>query len=250
MALKGYYSGTSGLLLPFPKYKFPAEHASSSRLTFYATLFNSIEINSSFYKLPLPRTIFKWSKEVSADFRFTFKLWKEITHAKNLNFKDTDLEQFMSAIDQVGNKKGCLLIQFPASLKSNSADQLFRLLGLLDKVDPQRLWPVALEFRDASWYDSDILEEIESFKASIVIHDKKGIVTRPVDSPADVVYLRFHGPSGDYRGSYSDDFLAEYAEYIREWLEAKKNVFVYFNNTAGEALANLNTLNRYVSPIG
>jgi uncharacterized protein YecE (DUF72 family) len=241
-----YYAGTSGLVLPFPKYKFPPEHASSSRLTFYASLFRSIEINSSFYKLPQAKTISKWANEVPAAFRFTFKLWKEITHIKNLDFKDTDVEQFIRAIDAVGNKSGCLLIQFPPSLKSNSAGQVFHLLTVLGQVDAAGRWPVALEFRDKSWYDNDILEEIESFNASVVIHDKTGSATPSVQSSVPTIYLRFHGPSGDYRGSYSNDFLMEYAEYIRPWLEEGKQVYVYFNNTAGEALENLNTLNRYL----
>jgi uncharacterized protein YecE (DUF72 family) len=61
------------------------------------------------------------------------------------------------------------------------------------------------------------------------------------------MYLRFHGPGGNYRGSYSDDILSEYASYIMEWRAEGKTVFVYFNNTMGDAYNNLVTLNKFVS---
>ncbi len=108
-----YYSGISGLQLHIPKYLFPPPYENASRLTYYSTFFNSIEFNSSFYKIPQQATITKWRDSVNDDFRFTFKLWKEITHCKGFDFKKEDVELFMKAINKVQNKKGCLLIQFP-----------------------------------------------------------------------------------------------------------------------------------------
>ena len=60
------------------------------------------------------------------------------------------------------------------------------------------------------------------------------------------IYVRFHGPQGDYRGTYDEAFLHEYAAYIYEWLVEGKSVFVYFNNTMGKAFDNLKKLNEYV----
>ena len=57
------------------------------------------------------------------------------------------------------------------------------------------------------------------------------------------MYVRFHGPTGNYRESYVDDFLYEYASYINEWIEEGKTVYVYFNNTMGDAFNNLKYLN-------
>src|SRR5690349_976965 len=80
---RNYFSGTSGLVLPVPnKLFFPDEFKEGSRLNYYASLFNSIEVNSSFYKIPLGRTVANWSADVPEDFRFTFKLFREITHRK------------------------------------------------------------------------------------------------------------------------------------------------------------------------
>src|ERR1041385_6356984 len=93
-----FYSGISGLQVPVPKYLFPPAYQLASRLTYYASLFNSIEVNSSFYKVPLAKTISRWAASVPGHFIFTFKLWKEVTHAKGLNFAKSDVRRFLSAI--------------------------------------------------------------------------------------------------------------------------------------------------------
>jgi uncharacterized protein YecE (DUF72 family) len=239
-----YYSGISGLVLPIPKYKFPEDFQQSSRLTYYASLFNSIEINRSFYTLPIGKTIAKWSHEVPANFKFTFKLWKQITHAKGLQFDIADVKKFMTAIDNASNKKGCLLIQFPASIKSDRIDRLQHLLYTVQAYNPDNLWKVALEFRDNSWYTDNTYNLVGSYGATIVIHDKSRSATPHVPLNSKITYIRFHGPQGDYRGSYDEAFLQEYAGYIHERLAEGNSVFVYFNNTIGDAFNNLTHLNK------
>src|SRR5690554_3131640 len=118
MDIANYYSGTSGLLLPVPnKSHYPKEFQDKSRLCYYFSLMNSIEINSSFYKIPLSATVDKWAGEVPEEFRFTFKLFKEITHNKDLAFDPNTLAKFFEIIAAVGNKKGCVLVQFPPSVR-------------------------------------------------------------------------------------------------------------------------------------
>jgi uncharacterized protein YecE (DUF72 family) len=239
-----YYSGLSGLELPIPKYKFPEEHRDSSRLTYYATFFNSIEINGSFYKLPLQKTLLKWTSMVPASFKFTFKLWQEITHAKDLAFKEEDVSAFIKAISVIGERKGCILIQFPPSLGVSAIPELDALLGYLRRVDDS--WPLAVEFRNRSWHDARVYDILEKNEATVVVHDIPKSRTPFVDHRSAVIYLRFHGPTGNYRDSYSESFLAEYATYIKEWLAENKTVYVYFNNTMGDAFKNLQTLNNFV----
>lgn len=235
-----FYGGTSGLQIAVPKRDFPPDPAHLSRLGFYALQENSLEINSSFYKVPQARTIIKWASEVPADFRFTFKLWKEITHQKNLLFKGADVLRFMEVIGLPGNNRGCLLVQFPPSLQANARSQLTELLQLLTRFD----WPLAVEFRHNSWYNDDVYELLHHLNAAMVIQDMPKSAS-PIELTAEkLVYLRFHGPSGNYKGSYSEGFLYEYALYIREWQEEGKTVYCYFNNTAGAALENLNFLKR------
>jgi len=244
--VNNFYSGTSGLVVPMPKHSFPPEYQDKSRLCYYASLLNSIEINSSFYKLPQVATMRKWAESVPVDFKFTFKLWKEITHNKGLAFKPEDIERFFKVIDEVGDKKGCLLVQFPPSVKADSFLQFKNLLDTLEQADPDHRWKVAVEFRDRSWYKDEVYELIDQYQYTMVLHDKASSNAPLQELEADFIYLRFHGPEGSYRGSYEDDFLYEYAQYIKGWLEDGKAVYVYFNNTMGAALNNLMSLNDFV----
>lgn len=236
-----YYTGLSGLQLPIPKYKYPPEHAASSRLTYYATFFNSIEINSSFYKIPQKNTLVKWVAQVPDHFRFTFKLFKEITHAKELAFDPAVVDKFMETISVVGDKSACLLIQFPPS-QQYSPTQLEKLLQCIAHADPEKRWKVAVEFRNKVWYTEDVNEILFSANATLVIHDKSGSASPLTNPETDFAYVRFHGPGGNYRGDYTNDFLSEYASYINEWLEEGKTVYAYFNNTMGNAFENARTL--------
>lgn len=243
--MKGFFSGTSGLVLPQPnKQAYPPEFQSSSRLTYYAHLFSSIEINSTFYKLPRPVTVGKWAESTPDTFRFTFKLWREITHTRQLAFRKEDVKAFFDAIAPAEIRRGTLLVQFPPSLRYAQLLQVQHLLEALEELNTG--WPVAVEFRHDSWYREESYQLLEDFGATPVLHDKSG-VSAPFETPAaPVVYQRFHGPDGNYKGSYDDGFLYEFAGYIREWISEDRDVYVYFNNTAGNAIGNLQTLNRYV----
>jgi len=121
------------------------------------------------------------------------------------------------------------------------------MLSNLFHADADRTWKIALEFRHNSWYTESLFEYSEENRISIVLHDIPASAT-PLDyyAVSDAVYLRFHGPGGKYRGSYDDDVLYEYASYIKEWQEEGKTVYVYFNNTMGDAVRNLETLNRII----
>jgi len=243
-----FYSGTSGLVLPVTnKQLYPVEFQDKSRLTYYASLFNSVEINSSFYKVPMASTVAKWASEVPEDFRFTFKLWRDITHNKGLVFNHLDVEHFIRTIDQVGAKKGCLLVQFPPSFKAVFINRLHELLTAIVNSDPERKWKVLVEFRHNSWYQDDVYELLNDHGIGIVVHDKPSSETPYMDSELEFSYLRFHGPNGDYRGVYSNDFLLDYAERIRDLHHEGKKVFVYFNNTMGDAIKNLISLNNFIN---
>ncbi|MBA3664579.1 MAG: DUF72 domain-containing protein [Bacteroidetes bacterium] len=241
-----FFSGLSGLQLPMPKYQYPEEHKDSSRLTFYSTFFNSIEINSTFYKLPMAKTVEKWRLSVPEDFKFTFKLWKEITHVKDLEFKEEDVEKFFTAIAGAGNKKGCVLVQFPPSLGRTHIMQLEALLRCLAENNQDAGWRIAVEFRNKSWYQNEIYSMLEKYNAGLVIQDIPKSVTPMIDHSTEFIYARFHGPTGNYRDSYSESFLYEYATYVNEWIKEGKTVFAYFNNTMGDAFKNGQTLTQFV----
>jgi uncharacterized protein YecE (DUF72 family) len=247
---KPFYSGTSGLVLPVPnKQSYPPGFQSKSRLCFYGSLFNSLEVNSSFYKVPMASTVNKWALDVPAGFRFTYKLWRDITHNKELAFNPADVTRFMQVINAADDKKGSLLIQLPPSIGIANRVQLQKLLECIQQAGPNQAWDVAVEFRNRSWYHDDIYRLLDDYNASMVIQDMPKSITPVIDQPANFVYVRFHGPNGGYRGSYTDDFLYEYAQYINDWLQDDKTVYAYFNNTMGDAVNNLATLNGFVNEL-
>src|SRR5438045_1404405 len=101
---KLFYSGASGLYLPVPKAQYPPAFQGKSRLEYYSSLFNSIEINSIFYKLPRHSTVVNWANSVPDNFRFTFKVSKTITHVKNLDFVVKDVDDFINTVENSGDK--------------------------------------------------------------------------------------------------------------------------------------------------
>src|SRR4051794_21625734 len=110
--------GTSGIALPGSKQSFPLAYQSRSRLNYYGKLFNTLEVNSTFKKTPLLRTVQKWCADVPGNFRFTLKLSREITHVKKLLVSLENIDDFLFVANYFDNKKGCLLVQFPASITS------------------------------------------------------------------------------------------------------------------------------------
>lgn len=243
----GFYCGTSNIMLPVKNKAFlPEQYQDKSRLNYYATLLNSIEINSTFYKLPLPRTIEKWVCDVPETFRFTFKLSKSITHSKELHYDVADIRRFGQAVNASGDKKGCILIQFPQSIKVSLYQKVKKLLDDLQVIGRLSGWHLAIEFRDPSWYQDPVFQMLESYKASIVMHDMPKSFTPIIDMERTFFYLRFHGVAGDYRGGYPQDFLSDHASNIQSWLDDGYPAFAYFNNTIGDAIHNAMDLKCFV----
>ncbi|MDP9048523.1 MAG: DUF72 domain-containing protein [Bacteroidota bacterium] len=248
IGIDGIYTGASGLVLPLPnRQSFPPEMQNKSRLEIYSSIFNSIEINSCFYKVPLASTVQKWADSVPDDFKFTFKLWKQVTHNKELIFNADDIEHFMQTIAWAGEKKGCLLIQFPPSMTVANIDKLDKLLMSVNQAHAANEWKIVIEFRNRSWYEEEVYDMLAQHHTGVVLHDMPSSAVTLLETSVDYVYLRFHGPNGGYRGSYADDFLYEYAQCIKDWRGDGKEVYVYFNNTMGEAVKNLMTLNKYIA---
>jgi uncharacterized protein YecE (DUF72 family) len=235
------WTGTSGIVLPAPnKQAFPEAFRHRPRLSYYASLFNSLELNSPFYKIPMPATFTRWVTEVPPHFRFTVKLWRGITHVPQLQFDPQDVAWFLDAANRLENTKGCLLIQLPPGLQAAASEQLERLLDTITRLDPQRTWNLAVEFRHRSWYSPLANSILSRYHAGRVLHDMpaSAIAELPDDHPTiPFVYLRFHGPAGDYKGGYATTMLSAWAERVDTWLSEGKEVYVYFNNTIGDALA-------------
>ena len=224
--------------MPGNKSTFPPSYQLKSRLHYYGTLFNTIEVNSCFYKTPQRSTYEKWANDVGEDFQFTLKLSKDITHAPDLKSDIACMDNFLQSAMGAGNKKGCILIQFPGKINLEHFTQVEQILEQLRLHDPDHEWRPAVEFRNESWYIRETTELLDEYGATMVLHDFSKAKISNVDTSANFVYMRFHGPTGNYRESYSDYALDEKAEVISEFLRTGKDVYAYFNNTAGNAFEN------------
>ncbi|MEO6613261.1 MAG: DUF72 domain-containing protein [Chitinophagaceae bacterium] len=230
--------GTSNVVVPGNKQTFPPAFRQKSRLHYCSSIFNTVEINSSFYKVPLRSTYTKWTLDVPADFQFSLKLHREITHVKELKGKLDSMDQFMETASGAGKKKGCLLIQFPGKITLDYFDKVENILQQLDKLDESREWRKAVEFRHPSWFLGETWELLDEYGATMVLEDIPKARQEEQRGKAGFVYMRFHGPKGDYRDSYSDKFLQDKARQIKQWLCKGMDVYAYFNNTLGNAYAN------------
>jgi uncharacterized protein YecE (DUF72 family) len=237
--------GTSNITLPGNKQTFPKEFSDKSRLNYYASLFNSLEVNSSFYKVPLPATFAKWAADVPHDFQFTVKLWKEITHDKTLTIDPEKVNYFLNAASGLADNKGCLLIQFPGKINFEHFAKVEELLSEIKNAEGGTIWRKAIEFRSPTWYVSETEELMDEYDASMVLHDMPKSKLAEPNKNAPFVFIRYHGPAGDYRGSYSDEFLLKQYQNMKGWLRKGKDVYVYFNNTIGNAFENAMTLKKF-----
>ena len=230
--------GTSNGHIPGKKSSFPPPYQLRSRLHYYSSVFDTIEVNSCFYKTPLRSTYEKWAKDVPDDFQFTIKLTRDITHAKELKGDLSCMNNFLHAAGGIGRKKGCLLIQFPGKISLEHFSQVENILEQLRVYDPGNEWRKAIEFRNQSWYVGETNELLNEYDATMVLHDFSKAKVSAFEVNANFVYMRFHGPTGNYRESYSDHVLDDKAEMITEFLHSGRDVYVYFNNTAGNAFQN------------
>ncbi|MDX1698028.1 MAG: DUF72 domain-containing protein [Thiohalobacterales bacterium] len=227
------HMGTSGWSYEYWKGPFyPPDLPTGDELSFYARHCRSVEINSSFYRLPEQRTLQHWYDSVPDDFVFAAKASRYITHMKKLREPERSLPPFLERVALLGDKLGPLLFQLPPRWRCNPA----RLAALLDCLDGHHRY--AFEVRDHSWLNADIRTLLAQHNAAFCIYDLEGFRT-PEWVTADFVYIRLHGPAGAYRGSYSRQALSARASRIIEWALAGKSVYCYFDNDElGHAIGN------------
>jgi uncharacterized protein YecE (DUF72 family) len=239
--------GISNAAVPGNKKTFPPQFQLTTRLHYYSSMFNTVEVNSCFYKTHLLSTYEKWRNEVPEDFQFSLKVSKEITHVKNLEGDLACMRSFIEAAEGTGHKKGCLLIQFPGKITLNYFKKVELILQEIQKQDLTKQWRMAVEFRNPSWYTGETRELLDEHNAAIVLHDFAKAKNFHLIGKAGFIYMRLHGPKGNYRESYDYQSLQIRASEIRSWLGEGKDVYVYFNNTIGNAFENAHSLKAMLS---
>jgi uncharacterized protein YecE (DUF72 family) len=211
----------------------------------YAEEFDTVEINNSFYHLPKPATFEKWRKQAPPGFCYAVKANRFLTQAKKLKDCEEPMERMMSAVEHLGDRLGPMLYQLPPNLKIN----LERLESFLTILPPDVT--SVFEFREKSWYVSETYDLLDRFGASFCIHDMPGSTSERI-AVGPIVYVRFHGTSGHYAGSYPDERLEKWACTLTEQWRAGRQVYAYFNNDPDAvATQNAQALRRLVlSKIG
>ena len=218
--------GTSGWMYnhwkgPFYPEKFP----NKNMLKFYAENFHTVEINSTFYRLPSETTVKNWVNETPDDFIIAIKANRFITHRKYLKDGQETTKRFFDVIKILKKKLGVILFQLPPNWYYNY-DRIKEFVEILPK---QYLY--TFEMRNPSWYVPDIFDLLKKHNIALCIHDFTGnLFLEKVTT--NFIYLRFHGPVSLYYGKYSSDQLNEWAEKINQWVKQNITVFAYFNNDA------------------
>jgi uncharacterized protein YecE (DUF72 family) len=224
LAQHGIHIGCSGWVYRHWKELFyPADVPQKRWFEHYAQHFSSVEINASFYRLPLAATFAGWQAKAPPGFRYAVKVNRFITHNKKLRGVEEALAQFINLARGLGSALGPLLSQLPPNLHRDDA----RLADYLTQ------WPTDLEhvveFRHPSWYHPDVLALLDAHGAGFVAHDLVGLVS-PRWASGRTAYVRFHGTSGKYWGRYSPDQIADWSNWLRKQRGAGRSAWAFFNN--------------------
>jgi uncharacterized protein YecE (DUF72 family) len=209
--------GTSGYVYSSWAGEFyPPDLPKSKWFDYYAQKFNSLELNSTFYRIPKISTIKSWKYKLRKhNMKISIKANKSITHTHKLTDLDI-LREFLELIEYFEETLYCVLFQLPPSLKKN-IELLNNFISVLKEYDFKH----SIEFRHSSWYDSEIYEILKKANIALVWHDYNQEMIKI--KTADFIYVRFHGYSGKYKGSYPENTLKEFCSYEKG--------AIYFNNT-------------------
>ena len=212
---------------------YPKTTKPNEMLEAYATKLNSVEVNSSFYRMPTQTTTSKWFDSTPQNFRFSFKANRKITHFMKLKDAKAEFEIFVNGLKPVEAKLGCVLAQLPPYMKQDY-ETLETFLG--EKPE----WvPMALEFRHSSWFGDKLNQLLARYNAALCIADTEDM--KPVlERTANFTYVRLR------RDSYSKGELKGWSKKLIKLAGDRGNCFVYFmHDETGDAAnraADFNTM--------
>lgn len=225
---------------------YPADIRGYHELTYHARFFNTVENNSSFYRIASESTYKTWDKMTPANYKFSIKLNKQITHISKLSVSDDvreHVDYILDSIQMLGEKLGALLIQLPASFKYD-LEKLDTFLDFFTKEVRSRpfVFDLAIEFRNRYWFTEEVYKCLQKYNVALVAANSSRYPgVREVT--ASIAYIRMHGPTKLFASSYSEEQLQELATYIKSILANVEKVYVYFNNDFhGYAINNARTL--------
>jgi uncharacterized protein YecE (DUF72 family) len=193
-------------------------------LEHYASLFRTVEINNTFYRLPRREAVAAWVKESPPGFLFAVKASRYLTHVKRLQDLGRGVERFYERIEPLlrSPKMGPVLWQLPPTFRRDDE----RLAGALAQLPPGRH---CFEFRHESWFVDETYEILRRHGAALVIGDHPQRPWQAHELTADWTFIRFHYGHRGRNGNYSERELEQWTRRIERW-RAGAEVFAYFNN--------------------
>jgi uncharacterized protein YecE (DUF72 family) len=193
-------------------------------LEHYASVFATVEVNSTFYRLPSRDAVARWAEQVPPGFRFTVKVSRFATHMKRLTTVADSARRLAERIEPLADAglMGPWLWQLPGNFRRDD----HRLAAALAELPPGRH---ALEFRDESWFREPVWELLRAHGVAAVIADDVRRPLPPTPLTTDWTLIRFHYGHRGRRGNYSETELAQWAARV-DALRAQAEVWAYFNN--------------------
>jgi uncharacterized protein YecE (DUF72 family) len=203
---------------------YPKGLAQRRWLEHYATLFDTVEINNTFYRLPARSAVANWVESTPPGFVFSVKASRFLTHVKRLTDMGEGVRRFYERIEPMAAsaKMGPVLWQLPENFHRNDE----RLAGALARLPAGRH---CFEFRHPSWFVSDVYALLREHDAALVIGDHPERPFQAYELTAAWTFIRFHYGRRGRNGNYSEKELETWRARIDEW-RREVEVFAYFNN--------------------
>jgi uncharacterized protein YecE (DUF72 family) len=193
-------------------------------LSHYASVFDTVEINSTFYRLASRDAVARWVEQTPEHFVFALKASRYLTHIKRLAGLEQGIVRYYERIEPLlGTPKlGPVVWQLPPNFRRDDE----RLAAAIGALPPGRH---CFEFRHETWFAPDVYALLREHGVALVIGDAPGRPWQAHELTADWTLIRFHRGRRGRRGNYSESELDEWAERISGWRE-RAEVFAYFNN--------------------
>ena len=232
-----YYLGCSGFYYNHWRGSFyPEKLAKTKWLDYYTKFFNTLEVNSTFYRYPSQKQLEGWYEKTPSNFTFTLKANRIITHFHKFNQTEQYTANFYKLAHMLREKLLCVLFQLPPMVHKNMA--------LLQTIAAQLDASVmnVLEFRHESWWDSEVYDFMDAHNL-VFCSVSASELPQKVVKTGSAVYLRFHGKDGWYQHNYPDEELELWAKKIKQQ-NAQKVLCCFNNDFNANATRNCLTLKR------
>ncbi len=204
---------------------YPAGLPQRRWLEHYASLFDTVELNATFYRLPAVATVEGWAAKAPPGFTYAVKLGQFGSHRMKLRDAARWLPNHLDRVERLGPSLGPTLVQLPPRWRRD-VERLDEFLT----VAPKHLrW--AVELREPSWLHDDVFAVLERHGAALCLHDL--LPDHPWVLTTTWTYVRFHGPDAltrKYWGAYGAERLTPAASRLKGWLDEGHDVYAYFNN--------------------